>query len=53
MLIRELGCGDSIMIGNVKIVLLKKSGQKARIGIEASKEIPIKANESRAEKERK
>lgn len=53
MLIRELRCGDSIMVGNVKIVLLKKSGQMARIGIEASKEIPIKANESKSEKQGK
>ena len=49
MLIRELRVGQSLIIGDIKIVVLKKSGQVARLGVEASKEILIKADEEAKE----
>ena len=41
MLIRELRPGQTIAIGDVKITMIHKSGQVARLGIEADKIVPV------------
>ena len=53
MLIRELRVGESIVIGEVKITVLKKSGQVARLGVDAAKNISIKADEAKSKQENK
>ena len=46
MMFIDLKVGESIMIADTKVTLLSKTGQRARLSIDAPKEIPIKkANE--------
>lgn len=46
MLMRDLRPGQTIRIGDVRITMYHKSGQVARIGIEADKKVPVVTEEA-------
>ena len=48
MLFTELKAGQSIMIGDAKVTLVKKLGDKARLSIDADKSIKIQYGQNKS-----